>query len=149
MRKTQGRVTDDTISLVILAVGVVAVGIIIAFFVRMQRGLLGIILGALAVGLLVYWLREMRKVVREERARVVHRQSRWAYDLIDDKEEMTVIADVPGPADKVRIKADYKILRIWGGDNFEKSLTLPDPVAIVNFTYVNGVLNIRLKKDGA
>ncbi|MEK0325432.1 MAG: hypothetical protein QQN63_06980, partial [Nitrosopumilus sp.] len=66
MRGKPGNEAPSTIMLAVLIIGVIVIGVILMLLVRVQRGLLGIILAALASGLLIYWLREVRNIVKKE-----------------------------------------------------------------------------------
>ncbi len=113
----------------------------------MERGLLGFVLAGLAVVLLIYWLKELRVVIRKDaQLPLVAKQKHWMYDIIDHPEGFTFVAEVPGPEDKVSVEVTEKTLKIKSGSSFRREVKLPNPAVIVDSKYVNGVLNIRLKK---
>lgn len=137
---------SDIISIAVLIIGVVVVGIILTLLVRLQRGLLGIIPGALAVTLLVYWLREFRRMARKELLPRNIPKKQWTYELVEGGEEITLVAEVPGPEESVDAKVYERRLKIKGGNNFEKEVALPINSEILQTSYVNGVLHVRLRK---
>ncbi|WP_309492539.1 Hsp20/alpha crystallin family protein [Candidatus Hecatella orcuttiae] len=138
---------EDLISAAILLLGLIVIGFLLILIIRVQRGLLGIVLAGLAVFLLVYWLRELRKTVKEEWLAVpVQQQVEWAYDLIDRDSELILVAEVPGPEDQVKVKLEGRVLEIAGGHGFHKRVKLPRNVEKPETTYNYGVLEVRLKK---
>ena len=147
MRRTRLK-TDitDIISVAVLIIGIVVVGVILTLVVRIQRGLLGIILGGLAVGLLAYWLREFRKMARKELFPRSLPKKQWSYELLDSGAEMTLVGEVPGPEENVNATVNERRLTVKGGNNFEKEVTLPTNSEILDTSYVNGVLHIKLRK---
>jgi len=136
----------EVISVAVLIIGVVVVGVIIVLLVRIQRGLLGIVIGGVAAALLVYWLREFRKMATKELFPRSLPKKEWTYELLEDSEEMTFVAEVPGPEENVSVKVHEHSLTIKGGNNFEKKVTLPTNSEAVQTSYVNGVLNVKLRK---
>ncbi|MFH1328579.1 MAG: hypothetical protein ABIH76_07060 [Candidatus Bathyarchaeota archaeon] len=148
MSKNRGKLPADTASFAILAIGIIFITIVLTLIVRVQRGLLGIILAGLAVVLLVYWLREIRKTVNKEwlGAEPPSKSQDWAYDIIDGKDDLTVVAEVPGPEDQVKVDLTGQTLEVKGGQNFKKTMKIPKNAGIIKVSYVNRVLNIKLRK---
>lgn len=109
------------------------------------------ILITIAAGLVVYWVRELRKISRSEEQKMGPReveQKDWVYDLIKSNDEMVFVAEVPGPEDKINVRLAAGILRIKGGQNFSKDvqLDLTSEMGISDYKYRNGVLTIKIQK---
>ncbi|MFQ6010952.1 MAG: Hsp20/alpha crystallin family protein [Nitrososphaerales archaeon] len=147
VRGRQGNDSPSTIMLAVMIIGVIVIGVILMLLVRVQRGLLGIVLAALASGLLIYWLREVRTIVKKEfSGPVTKSKTEWEYDLLEMKDEVTLVADVPGPQEEIKVQLEGEKLEIRGGNNFFKTVTLPKILDILNTNYLNGVLEVKLKR---
>jgi len=151
MRGRPGKEAPGTIMLVVSIIGVIIIGIILMSLVKVQRGLLGIILAALASGLLIYWLREVRGIVKKEFSSdgVTRSKPEWNYDLMEMKDEVTLVADVPGPEEEIKVQLEGGKLEIRGGNNFFKTVNLPKILNILNTNYLNGVLEVKLKREAS
>lgn len=149
MRGKPGNEAPSSIMLVVLIIGVIVIGVILMLLVKVQRGLLGIVLAALASGLLIYWLREVRGIVKQEFSStgVPRAKPEWNYDLLEMKDEVTLVADVPGPKEEIKVQLEGEKLEIRGGNNFFKTVTLPKILNILNTNYLNGVLEVKLKRE--
>ena len=149
MKVSRKKITDrDLTSIMTLILG--GGGIIaLTFLLARLRGVVGLLFGGLAAVLLVYWLRELRKGIRLERVRPLARSSNWSYDIIDYPEEVSVVAEVPGPVERVSARLQAGTLQIAGGNDFVRSIAVSNAVSVLRTTYVNGVLNVRLKKPPA
>lgn len=109
------------------------------------------ILITIAAGLVVYWVRELRVISRSEEQKMMPRemeQKDWVYDLIENKDEMVFVAEVPGPEDQIKVRLAAGILRIKGGQNFSKDvqLDLTSEMGISDYKYRNGVLTIKMQR---
>lgn len=136
-----------TTSLIITIIGLIVIGIIAILLIRFQRGLLGFILTALAVVLLVFWLKEIQKTIKEEIALVKPSpKTKWIYDVIDYGMEITIIAEVPGPENKVKVSLINHDLEILGGQGFRKLVKISEEVEIIGTIYRNGILQVKLKR---
>ncbi|MCW4043057.1 MAG: Hsp20/alpha crystallin family protein, partial [Candidatus Bathyarchaeota archaeon] len=110
------------------------------------RGLLGIVLGGLAVALVIYWILEIRKTMKTEfKVRGIEARE-WAPDIIENKDEIVVVGKVPGPREKVKVLLEENFLEVKGGLGFRKIVKLPSKIVSFNTSYNNGVLEVRLKK---
>jgi hypothetical protein len=137
---------NESIQLAILIIGVVIIGIILIFIIRIQRGLLGVILGGVAAFLLFYWLREVRKAMQDEWIPMSKpKPSGWTYDLLRHNSEFTFIAEVPGPKNEVKTRLTGNILEVMGGQNFYKRINLPSEMEEVKVAYRNGVLEVKMQ----
>lgn len=138
--------TMEFLSLFVMLLGIVVVGVVLMVILRVQRGLIGLILGGAAVVLLAYWLREVRRMIRTERPHLPAKPAGWSYDMIEQGEELVIVAEVPGPGDQVKIDLIGQKLDVKGGNGFRKEIILPKVAEVVQMTYNNGILNLRLKK---
>jgi len=132
--------------MMVFVLGMLMIGILLIFIIRVQRGLLGLILGGLAAGLMIYWMREVRGVIRKELGpqQVVRRE--WTYDMLKDRDTVRIIADVPGPAETVRVELDDGSLKIFGGQGFRKKVSVPRGLTVAEMSYLNGILNVKLSR---
>jgi HSP20 family molecular chaperone IbpA len=147
MKKGSRADMRDDLSLAILLIGIVVIGLILMLIVRVQRGLLGLILSGLTIVLLVYWLREFKRTVKKELIpETPLKRAEWTYELIEDEDGITILAEVPGPEDQVKVETVDGKLEIKSV-NFQKVVKLLQDVSIISKSYVNGVLNVRLKKQ--
>jgi len=135
----------DFLNYVILVLGTVAIAIVLTLLIRVQRGLLGIVLGAIAVLLLAYWVSELRKIVKKEFS-LPSAQIKWTPDLLDKGDEIVVVGMVPGPERQVNAEFRDGVLEIRGGQGFHEFVTLGQVLRIKEMKYVNGVLQVRLTK---
>jgi len=137
---------NESTSFAILIVGIVAIGIILILLIRIQRGLLGIILAVVAAFLLAYWLREIRRTMNDEWIPTSKpKPSAWTYDLLRRDSGITFVAEVPGPVSEVTTRLTGNILEVMGGQNFYKSISLPSEMKETKMTYRNGVLEVKMK----
>ena len=104
---------------------IIILGFIILLISRFQRGIIGIVLVIIAVLFFVYWIKEFRKTISKTlNLPIPPIKKEFIFDLIEDKDITTIIADVPGP--KTQIKVDIKdtSLHIVGGMNFKKEIDI-------------------------
>jgi HSP20 family molecular chaperone IbpA len=115
-----------------------------------SQGGIGFIFLAIASGLMIYWVREVRLMARSEDKKLAKEmeQKDWVYDLIKNNDGMVFVAEVPGPEDQINVKLMEGLLRIKGGQNFAKDvpLELTQEMGISDYKYRNGVLTIRIQK---
>ncbi len=126
------------------------IGIMFLFLARAQGGV-GFIFLAVASGLLVYWVREIRMMSRSEEKRISReseQQKDWVYDLIKNNDETVFVAEVPGPEDQINVRLSNGLLKIKGGQNFTRDvpLELTEDMGISDYKYRNGVLTIKIQK---
>ncbi|MEM4374630.1 MAG: hypothetical protein QXI97_06515 [Nitrososphaerota archaeon] len=128
------------IGYLIVALVIVAVfGVVLRF----STGLLGLVLGALAAGLAIYWLMEINKSLRRDGWKDFLLEIREEGDLID------LTAQVPGPENKVKVELFGRRLVLKGGMGFQRTVKLPFEAILKELRYVNGILNARLEKKEA
>ncbi|MEM0440586.1 MAG: hypothetical protein QXF45_05150 [Candidatus Caldarchaeum sp.] len=112
----------------------------LSFLVRIQTGLLGLVLGASAVGLAVYWFRALKNSIKT---------STWddyLLELHQDGDYLDVTAQVPGPENKVKVELFGKKLVLQGGMGFRRTVKLPFEAILRDLRYANGILNAKLVK---
>jgi len=125
------------------SIAVVAVLLFLLF--RARGGMLGMILGAVAVIILIYWFRELKSLFREEEA-YPKGKAEFFYDLFDEGETLIFVAKVPGPAEEVEAKLGRGFLEIRGGGNFVRRVKVSKGVKLQTKSYTDGVLHIKLQK---
>jgi HSP20 family molecular chaperone IbpA len=115
-----------------------------------SQGGIGFIFLAIASGLMIYWVREVRMMARSEEKRLSKEidQKDWIYDLIKNNDEMVFVAEVPGPEEQINVRLTQGLLRIKGGQNFSREvpLELTQEMGISDYKYRNGVLTIKIQK---
>ncbi len=126
-------------------------GVMYVLVIRMKQGYVGFILLAIASGLMIYWVRELKKMARTEETRAMPKeveQKSWVYDLIKGKDEVVFVAEVPGPEDQVTVRLISGILHIRGGQNFARDVQLDvtEDMGIAEFRYRNGVLTLKIRR---
>lgn len=129
------------------------IGIMFVMLARSQ-GSIGFLFLAVASGLMIYWVREIKLMARSEEQMMMLRgeaeqQKDWVYDLIkDNNDEMVFVAEVPGPEDQINVRLTNGLLRIKSGQNFARDvpLELSQEMGISDYKYRNGVLTIRIQK---
>jgi len=167
--KRQSREWEEFISFLTTVAGIAVIGITVALLVRLQRGLLGVTLSVIAVGVLAFWLSEVRGLLRKRyqgvkafpdrgaggpgspRAYMLQQDLKdelWTYDLYDEDGETVLVAKVPGPEDDIMVNLSDGRLEIAGGRNFSRSLKIPGKVRISRVTYKNGVLVVGFTRLG-
>ena len=109
------------------------------------------ILITVAAGLAIYWVRDLYKMSRADMPKKVPKeqeQKDWVYDLIENTDGMVFVAEVPGPEEQINVRLASGVLRIKGGQNFNKDvqLSMGAEMAISDYKYRNGVLTIKMQK---
>lgn len=148
------RELEELISFLTTIFGILIIGAVIALFVRLQRGLLGIFLSGIAVALLIFWVKEIKNFILKQPhvfnlsrdGACMRYDESWTYDLIDEDDETVLVAKVPGPEKEVKVDFSNRKLKINAGQGFKKVVSMPERIMINNITYKNGVLQVRLKK---
>jgi len=137
---------DPILNSILLVAGIVMLGAIVVIVTRFQRGLLALVLSALAAGLLIFWLLELKRTFKQSTNPFDNQGRKWTYDLISSSDEITFVAEVPGPDTNVSVELNKGKLRVKSSGDFAKEIELADPVELVGSTCVNGILNVRLRK---
>ncbi|MCX8170392.1 MAG: Hsp20/alpha crystallin family protein [Candidatus Bathyarchaeota archaeon] len=119
-----------------------AIALLILAF-KVKGGLIGAILGSIIVLALIYWMREVKRIFSVRRNTAEEHD--WLYDFIEEGEDVIFVAKVPGPPEEVRVKLTDGVLEIRGGGNFFRKVELSRDAKIVEKSYVNGVLRLKLR----
>ena len=136
------------INFLVILVSLVIGGIILIIILRLERGFLGLILGAASIALFVYWVREFKKIINDDKQfPSLSNQKKWQYDIFENDNEITIVAEVPGPEKEILIDVINKTVKI-SNENFSEDIKLKKEVSIINKSYLNGILNLKLKKEG-
>jgi HSP20 family protein len=139
-----------SVDFIVPLIALLFIGIMFLLLARSQGGV-GFIFLAAASGLIIYWVREVRIMARSEERKMtkeIEQQKDWVYDLIKDNDEMVFVAEVPGPEDQINVRLAGGLLRIKGGQNFNRDvpLELTQEMSISDYKYRNGVLTIKIQK---
>ncbi len=142
---------DKSMEFVIPLLVLLFLGIMYVLVVRMKQGYVGVILLAIASVVMIYWVRELKKMARTEEPKVMPKQveqKSWVYDLIKGNEELVFVAEVPGPEDEVNVRLINGVLHIRGGQNFARDVQLDvtENMGIAEFKYRNGVLTLKIRR---
>ncbi len=161
---SEKRKVEDIFSFLTTVFGIAVIGIVVTLLVRLQRGFLGLILSGIAVVLLTFWLKELRvflknkpKIFGSSSIRVSwdkdassvqeKKDDLWSYDIFDDAGEKVLVARVPGPEERIKVRTKKNKLQIFGGQGFSKVLIMPDKIEINSFSFKNGVLLVRFSSE--
>ncbi len=90
----------------------------------------------------------------EEGRRILSEEIEPLVDVIEDEDEVWIIAELPGVSKdkiKVKIKDNKVIIKASNGKKYYKEVELPTEVEpkTAKARYNNGVLEVRVKKKGA
>ena len=136
------------VNFLVILVSLVIGGIILIIILRLERGFLGLILGAASIALFVYWVREFKKIINDDKQfPSLSNQKKWQYDIFENDNEITIVAEVPGPEKEILIDVINKTVKI-SNENFSEEIKLKKEVSIIEKSYLNGILNLKLKKEG-
>lgn len=145
--KRERESSQELLKNALLIVSIVAAALLLIVLFKVKGGILGIILGTIAVAMLIYWLMEINKIFREEKI-PSSEEHEWFYDLVEERENVTFIAKVPGPAKEVRLKivGNSDMLEIKGGGSFTRRVKIPRGARLQEKSYINGVLYVKFQK---
>ena len=107
---------------------------------RVQRGFAGLALALFTAFLFVYWFRELKKMVKKEVF------GDFIFEVRDEGDHFSIVAQVPGPEDEVSVEVSGKKVRIKGGRGFKRTLMLSSKATLLDKTYINGVLTVKMQK---
>ncbi|MEM2341573.1 MAG: Hsp20/alpha crystallin family protein [Candidatus Bathyarchaeia archaeon] len=138
------RINEMLINLILLVSVIAAATFIIAVF-KLKGGLVGLVLGAIVVIALIYWIMEIKRSLYERRENIVKERD-WFFDLIEKGEDIIFVARVPGPPKDIKVKIIDDILEIRGGGSFLKKVQVPRGARLLEKSYKNGVLWLRLQR---
>jgi HSP20 family molecular chaperone IbpA len=127
------------------------IGIVYVMSQRTGMGFVSFILIGVAAFIMIYWVRVIKKMTKEQKPKYMVREQEsksWVYDLIKGDDEIIFVAEVPGPDDKIMVRLIEGILYVRGAGNFSKEVPIEgsNDMQIYDFKYRNGVLTLRIKK---
>jgi len=142
---------EQSLNYVIPIMVILFLGIIYVMSQRTGLGFVSFILIGVAAITMIYWVRVLKKMTKEQKPKYRAREQEtksWVYDLIKGDEEIVFVAEVPGPEDKVTVRLIDGILYIRGSGGFSKEIPIEGSTErqIHDFKYRNGVLTLRIKK---
>ncbi|MGC8961169.1 MAG: hypothetical protein ACP5K1_01825 [Candidatus Bathyarchaeia archaeon] len=132
------------LALILGSAGLLILGVYLRALLR-GGGLLGISLAALALGLLAYWIRELTHLFKGE-AESEKIEGGWDVDVIENPRDITIVARMPSPCEKVAVLLKGRVLHVKGEENLKLSIPLKEDVRISGSTYKNRILQVKLEK---
>jgi HSP20 family molecular chaperone IbpA len=143
---------EQSLNFVIPIMVILFLGIIYVMTQRSGSGFVSFILIGVAGISMLYWVRVLKKMTKEQKPAFSVREQEaknWVYDLIKGEEDFVFVAEVPGPEDKIMVRLIDGVLYIRGSANFSKEVAIEgsNNMQIFDFKYRNGVLTLRIKKD--
>lgn len=129
----------SSLSLVVLLILLGLMGL--AILARLQRGLLGLILTGILIILGIYWFREIRRALESSK----HLKG-YPVEVNEEDGLISVTAEVPGPESEVSFEVSGDRVLLRGGGGFRRKIKLPCRVKLIESSYVNGILHLRLMK---
>ena len=150
-RYTKKYSTDRSMDFFIPLLSLLFLGVMYILITRINQGYSGFLLVSAASVLMIYWVRELKRTVKDEDSKPLPGDvdtKDWVYDLIKNKNEMVFVAEVPGPEEQIDIRLTIGTLHIKSGQNFTKTipLDLTEEMNISDFKYRNGILTIKINK---
>lgn len=144
----RGKRIGELLKDLILVISVAIAILLIMLIFKVKGGFIGIAFGAIIIIALIYWLREVRRISQQQEA-MHSTEHDWLYEFIEDGENLIFIASVPGPSEKVKIKVADSFIEIRGGGNFVRRVQIPKDVKVIEKSYANGVLRVKLQRTAA
>lgn len=135
--------SSETLLNLILGVSAALAAILLIVVFKVKGGLLGAILGSIIVFALIYWMREVKRIFSAQRKTVEEHD--WLYDLIEEGENLIFVAKVPGPPEEIKVRVSDGVLEIKGGGNFLRRVEISKDAKLVEKSYANGVLLLKLR----
>ncbi|MCD6341400.1 MAG: hypothetical protein J7L83_00875 [Thaumarchaeota archaeon] len=114
----------------------------ISVLIRLERGLLGVVLTGILLVLGFYWFKEIKRAIGSGRPR-----REYPLEITEEKNVIDLIAQVPGPEEAVSFEISGKKLLVRGGMGFKKVVKLPYRVRVLRSSYINGILHIKLVRE--
>lgn len=142
---------DRSLEFVIPLLVLLFLGVMYVMIIRTEHSYAGFILLGIASLIMIYWVRELKKMARTEEPRVMPKeveQKSWVYDLIKGDQELVFVAEVPGPEEQVTVRLINGILHVRGGQGFARDVQLDvtEDMGIAEYRYRNGVLTLKIRK---
>ena len=144
--------SDRSIDFIIPLSALIFISMLYVFVTRITSGYTGLLCLTITSGLMIYWVRELKKMIRVEGSKPVQKDiegKNWFYDLIKSNNEMVFVAEVPGPEEQISIMLTGGILHIKGGKSFAREICVENnnqEVGISDFKYRNGILTIKIQR---
>jgi len=113
--------------------------LLLSMLLRVQRGLLGLILTAILVVLGFYWFKEIRKALEQG-----GKTREYPLEISEEDDMISLTAQVPGPESEVSFEVKGNKLLLRGGMGFRRVVRLPYRVRVLSSSYINGILHIKL-----
>lgn len=115
---------------------------------RVQRGYSAIILSISAILLFVYWSNEIKKNMRNlPYLGVLNKQKKFGYEFISNNDEILFIANIPGDHETIFSSINGNTLFLKSKSGLNEKINLSQTLIILDSNFVNGILNIKLKKS--
>ncbi len=143
--KRNEKETNDLFRIIFLVLSASILALLVILFFKLKSGIQGIIVGAIAVAVLIYWFIEINRILRENRASPLSGHELF-YDFFEDEEGITVLVKMPGQFNEVEVKISGENLEIKGDGKLLHRLQIPKEVKLKEKSYVKGVLQVRLQK---
>ena len=142
---------DKSIDFIIPLMVLLFLGVVYVLSMRSSQGLVSFIFIGITAAIMIYWVRVLKKMTKENQPQYVPKESdtkNWVYDLMKGEQEIVFVAEVPGPEDQVSVRLIDGILYIRGSGKFSKEVAIESTpgMGIHDFKYRNGVLTLRIKK---
>jgi len=143
--------SNQSIDFIFSLLALLFIALIYLSVTRITLGYTGLFFLAITSALMIYWVRELKKMLRIEYLKPVQKDIEgkdWLYDLIKNNDEMVFVAEVPGPEDQINIMLTTGILHIKGGRNFVREIPVEinHNISISDFKYRNGVLTVKIHR---
>jgi hypothetical protein len=136
-------IPDYFIAIVVGIIGILFFGVYLRILFR-GGGILGVILAVLAGGLLAYWLKEATQLFKIKTK--THSKQKWDVDVFEDSKNITIVARIPNPCEKVAVFLKGRVLQVKGERDLKLDIPLKEDVKISGSTYKNRVLQVTLRK---
>ena len=129
--------SNIALGVILLMIGLLALAILL----RLQRGLLGLILTGILIILGIYWFKEIKKVFEGAKA-----SKEYPLEVSEYDDVISLTAQVPGPENEVSFEILGNKILLRGGMGFRRAVKLPYKVKVLSSSYINGILHLRLIK---
>lgn len=121
---------------------------LIFMITRVQRGYSAIILSISAILLFIYWANEIKKNIHTiPDLGVLKTQKKFQYEFISNDDEILFIATIPGVHENISSSINGNTLHLKSKYGLNEKIKLSDDLVIIDSNFVNGILNINLKKS--
>ena len=149
-RYTKKYSTDRSMEFFIPLLGLLFLGIMYVLIARINQGYSGFLLLSGAAVVLMYWVRELKRSVKDDDPSIAGQDidtKDWVYDLMKNKDEMVFVAEVPGPEEQIDVTLAGGSLHVKSGQNFDKTIPLDraGEMNISDFRYRNGILTLKIR----